>query len=560
MFVLLPLLLIFSFIHLYKKKWLVCGLFLLPILFLSGGWHCKLYVYNDGQLLATNNSGFNLRRCWEPVFPLPEAAVKLEEGWKFYNNPRHIQVSNQLKSEIVQFIIENPFVSAKHTLDRIAELFAPKLRDRVMPLQAGVAKPLPANHPWLPVYVIFVRLSGVFLLVSLIMAIHQWLKKPTWRFFGNEAWILLFFTSASIFILAVGESGEDYRFLISVLPCLAAIAPVTQREARSQKKHLVVPMLIIAILAASLLSKMEYDRKEGRLFLPDNVALRAQVQVSSAYGNSNGFALNDGIVAGHPGPLEFEWISNGEREGAWAKYAWEEPQTIDRIVLYDRPNSEDQVYGGTLFFSDDSFVPFTVLENSAQSGYEVRFEPRTITSLTAIINQVKPGSPNIGFSEIAVYQASSHPLVRYDYRDGLPLPQDNLALSATALASSAHPGYAPQNAIDGKVGGAPNDNQLEWASAGEGGNAWLRLEWDAPQKANRIQLFDRPNNQDQVFNGFVLINDQIQYSFGTLMDDASQGLVIQFDETEIHFLHIVIMSVKDNSPNIGLSEVAVYLE
>ncbi len=559
-FVLLPFLIVFSVIRLSQKKWRLCILFLIPILLLSGGWHLKLYLYNDGQVLASNNSGFNLRRCWEPVYPLPETAVELEYGWKQYNNPRHIHASNQLKSEIIQFILENPFISAKHTLDRIAELFKPMVHDVVMPLQAGIAKPMPANHPWLSVYVITARLSGAILLICFVTALRQFLLKPSWRFWGSEAWILIFFTATSILILAVGESGEDYRFLISVLPCLAAVSPVSSRNAKTQKIHVVVPLFVVAVLLTCFVVKADYDKNQGRLFFPDNVALLARAEVSSTYGNSKQYAINDGIVAGHPGPVEFEWTSNGEKEGAWAKLIWDATQTVDCVQLYDRPNSEDQIYGGMLFFSDYSFTPFFVLENTAQIGYEVRFEPKQITSMKVIVNQVKPGSPNIGFAEIAVFQSSGDSRVRYDYRENRPNKSDNLALSARVTASSRFVGYSPQAAADGFIEGAPANPSAEWASAGEGANAWLRLEWDEPQQANRIQLFDRPNLQDQIFGGVVLINDHIQYTFGTLLDDASQGLVIEINETPIHSLQVVITSVKPGGPNIGLSEVSVYLE
>lgn len=558
--VLLPFLIIFSIIHLGKKRWPAWIIFVIPIIVISGGWHLKLYLYNEGQLLSTNNSGFNLRRCWEPVLPLPEAEVKLEDGWKLYNNPRHIEVSNELKSKVVHFIITHPFISAKHTTDRISELFAPMTKDVVIPLQLGIAKPLPANHPWLPVYVLFVRVSGLFLLACLIYAFQQWLRAPSLQFFGAESWILMFFTGASIFILAVGESGEDYRFLISVLPCLAAISPVRQGKIEVQKKHLMVPVFLISLMVLCGIVKANYDKHEGRLFLPDNVAQTARAEVSSYYGTSKPFSVNDGVVAGHPGPMEYEWVSNGEKEGAWAKLIWDATQTVNRVSLYDRPNSEDQVLGGTLFFSDGSFIPFSQLDDTALVPYEIRFEPREITSLTAVINQVKPKSPNIGFAEIAVFQASNKPIVQYEYRTDLPPAQSNLALTASATASSTFTGYSADGAMDGVIGGSPQDTSLEWASQGEGAGAWLRLQWDEPQKANRIMLFDRPNTQDQVFSGIILINDHIQYAFGTLLDDASQGLVIKINEMEIQSLDVIVMTAKAGGPNVGLSEVAVFYE
>ena len=42
--------------------------------------------------------------------------------------------------------------------------------------------------------------------------------------------------------------------------------------------------------------------------------------------------------------------------GSWLKLTWSSPQTINTVVLYDRPNTNDQVTGGTLTFSDGSTI------------------------------------------------------------------------------------------------------------------------------------------------------------------------------------------------------------
>jgi hypothetical protein len=42
---------------------------------------------------------------------------------------------------------------------------------------------------------------------------------------------------------------------------------------------------------------------------------------------------------------------------------WSSPQTIDQVVLFDRPNSDDQVISGTLTFSDGTSVQVGTLDN-----------------------------------------------------------------------------------------------------------------------------------------------------------------------------------------------------
>ena len=61
-------------------------------------------------------------------------------------------------------------------------------------------------------------------------------------------------------------------------------------------------------------------------------------------------------MGGFPNDIAKEWASNGEKAGAWIKLSWDKPQKIDRVWLFDRPNTLDQVTAGTLEFSDGSTI------------------------------------------------------------------------------------------------------------------------------------------------------------------------------------------------------------
>ncbi|MBI1388690.1 MAG: hypothetical protein GC154_09610 [bacterium] len=551
-----------SLIGLRELRWKGALCFLLPLIVFSGGWHAKLFIANDGQVLSTNNSGFNLRRSWRPVVPLPEAKVELHDGWKMYNNPEHIHVSNELKKKIFSFAIRHPFISAKHVSDRLCELFEPMTNDVIMPLQRGIAKPLPDNHPWLPVYILFVRLSGLLLLFYLVVSVKTVAMERDWRRLGSEEIILLLFTSLSALLLAAGESGEDYRFIISILPCLAAIRPAALHQPSPRMRRVlngVTPALVILFLITCVAIRAEWDRTCGFLLEDQNAALTAQVHVSSAYGGASG-GLNDGIVGGHPGDTRLEWISQGQGAGAWAELQWPEPQRIDRVLLYDRPNEEDQVLGGLLILDGTQTIPFGALMDTAEVPNEIWFPPRNVSMIRAEVTQVKPRSPNIGFAEIAAMRAQETPLFTAASRGQLPSASANLAPIANATASTTFSGYAPEGAIDGSIGGEPDHIEREWASAGESAGAWLRLDWREPVTANRVLLFDRPNDQDQVKHGYILLDGRIQIPFGELPDDASAGVEIRFAPRSIATLTVIIDEVKPGGPNTGLSEVAVYRE
>jgi hypothetical protein len=134
----------------------------------------------------------------------------------------------------------------------------------------------------------------------------------------------------------------------------------------------------------------------------------------------------------------------------------------------------------------------------------------------------------------------------------------NVALTARVSASSVHKDYSLNAAVDGVVGGYPGNTQHEWASNGEGDSAMIRLTWDSPQKINRIWLFDRPNDLDQITSGMILFDDGTTIKTGALPDDAKKGLEISFEPKSVKWLLFIVNTVKPKSPNIGLAEIAVF--
>jgi hypothetical protein len=82
-------------------------------------------------------------------------------------------------------------------------------------------------------------------------------------------------------------------------------------------------------------------------------------------------------------------------------------QTIDRVVLFDRPNPNDHITSGTITFSDGSTETFGELENDAAHGTEVRFNPKTITWLKITVTGTSPETENIGLAEVVVLKPSA---------------------------------------------------------------------------------------------------------------------------------------------------------
>ena len=78
---------------------------------------------------------------------------------------------------------------------------------------------------------------------------------------------------------------------------------------------------------------------------------------------------------------------------------WSAPRTLSSIRLYDRPNSDDRITGGTLTFSDGSTVTVPSL-NNAGSATTVTFSARSVTSVRLTVTSVSSTTTNVGLAEI----------------------------------------------------------------------------------------------------------------------------------------------------------------
>lgn len=140
-----------------------------------------------------------------------------------------------------------------------------------------------------------------------------------------------------------------------------------------------------------------------------NIAPQASVLVSSENpaDSQTGVKAVDTVISGYPGDYTREWATNGERVGAWIELRWTVPMNVNRVVLYDRPNSADQIQGATLTFSDGSSVTVPALNNNGTASI-VNFSPKTVTSIRLTTTAVSGATANIGLSEFEVFGSAAN--------------------------------------------------------------------------------------------------------------------------------------------------------
>ena len=140
----------------------------------------------------------------------------------------------------------------------------------------------------------------------------------------------------------------------------------------------------------------------------NNVASLATVSASSQNPSTGQLAIKavDGVAAGYPGDYTKEWASMYGKTGSWLRLSWAGPVTISRIVLYDRPNLNDQITSATITFSDGSQVSTGALANGG-AGKTFTFAAKTVTWLKVTVNSVACTTKNIGLAEAEVWGTSA---------------------------------------------------------------------------------------------------------------------------------------------------------
>jgi hypothetical protein len=257
-------------------------------------------------------------------------------------------------------------------------------------------------------------------------------------------------------------------------------------------------------------------------------------------------------------------------------------------VLYDRPNLDDWVAGGTLTFSDGSTVAVPALKNDG-GPVVVAFPPRTTTSVKFTVTAVGPTTTNVGLAELQVWTSGSAPAVpaaptlptppppappvpvvpaacgtptapttpAVTVPATMPAASTDLAPAAVVTASSENTGQLAANVVDGRIDGYPHDWTAEWATQGCGAGAWLTLTWATPVTLDHVVLFDRPNANEQITAGTLTFSDGTTVPVGELANDGS-ATTVSFSGRTTTSVKLTITGVSATTGNVGLAEIQAW--
>ncbi|MGN8050892.1 DUF7402 domain-containing protein [Curtobacterium sp. 22159] len=263
----------------------------------------------------------------------------------------------------------------------------------------------------------------------------------------------------------------------------------------------------------------------------------------------------DGVVSGYPDAPTAEWAAPGGGVGTWIQLTWATPVTLDEIDLADRPNTDDQVTGGTLSFADGTTVPVPALDNGG-AVQRVTFTARTVTSVRFTVTGVSTTTRNIGLAEIRALAPATTtsppttpPATTYTDVTGSATP--------TAAWDDPSTGQTVAKAVDGVVSGYPDDPTAEWVAPWGRTGVWIQLGWASPVRLGRVVLDDRPNSADQVTSGTITFSDGSQVAVGQL-PNGGDPLTVDFTPRNVTWARFTVTGVSGSTVNVGLSEIRAW--
>ncbi|MEE0649275.1 discoidin domain-containing protein [[Clostridium] scindens] len=109
----------------------------------------------------------------------------------------------------------------------------------------------------------------------------------------------------------------------------------------------------------------------------------------------------EGLPYDHPRFPHAEWVSDKETTGAWINLEFDNEKEIKKVVLYDRPDMDNQILEGKLIFDDNSEIIVGELPNNGEP-LEVQVDKNS-KNVKFVVTKVSDSTESVGLAEIEVY-------------------------------------------------------------------------------------------------------------------------------------------------------------
>lgn len=195
--------------------------FVLPVALVSGLWHVKLLALNGGQIAWSNYGGYNLQNAW-PMVPLPNGLEQKDAPpvcagcWANVNTAAVNRNSGRIMAATLRWMVGHPVRAVRHALRRVGAVLA--VRVDLMGYRP--------RHPALIPYRLAVWFALTWIGVQFWLGIGTCLRQRRLAPICTPGGALVTLCVFVLLVVSLGERGEEARFVVAMLPLLAALPTV----------------------------------------------------------------------------------------------------------------------------------------------------------------------------------------------------------------------------------------------------------------------------------------------------------------------------------------------
>lgn len=213
-----------------------------------------------------------------------------------------------------------------------------------------------------------------------------------------------------------------------------------------------------------------------------NVAHEARLSASSVKEGFSLSALTDGEIGIDVLKASYDWVSDGERAGAWVDLAWEQPQRIEYVLIYPSATLTRKLTGGVLRYSDGSELNVDFPEEPGAAA--IVPAPRDeIEWVRFIASDPKSANGEVGLSEIMVLgHRPGTAWISVPQSYGQVTPDDGIRIEALDL-DVTHVRFAVNGAVVYEGATLPDGPVLRTGDLGEGVH---RLKLEVEDRAGNL--------------------------------------------------------------------------